>query len=188
MSGVAKKSDRRFNTPMTGDPVLSDDQVSERLIEFLGREYRDEHLTYAEPCTRLTGGFETLVYGLKLQTSDPQLEGQLVLRLLRYYDPVRIEHEATVQNTIADMGYPAPRVLFICPGPEPLGASFLLMRRMPGYTLAQGLEGLGNDLGPLMRLKMMARLPGYLAGLPRILAAEQRRLHELDAERLRSEL
>ena len=87
----------------------------------------------------------------------------MILRLLGpQHDPARVLRERVTQNTLAGLGYPAPRVLLACPDPAPLGGAFLVMERLPGAPLLQ------------------AR---YL-NLSRVLVETQLRLHALDAEAL----
>jgi aminoglycoside phosphotransferase (APT) family kinase protein len=74
--------------------------------------------------------------------------------------------EQATQNTLADQGYPAPRVLLASVDRTPLGAPFLVMERVPGVSLIAA--------GPL--------------GMDRVLVDLQLRLHALDASPLRRAL
>ena len=114
---------------------------------------------HAEPPVVLTGGFDTEIYALRLQGAPPPFAAPLVLRLLRaHHDPTRALREQATQNAVADLGFPAPRVLLAAAAPSPLGAPFLLMERVPGRPLL--------ELGVLQMADALAEL--------------QRRLHALD--------
>ncbi|MGH7335195.1 MAG: phosphotransferase [Candidatus Rokuibacteriota bacterium] len=43
--------------------------------------------------------------------------------------------ERAIQNTLADLGFPAPRVFLTNADPEILGGAFLVIERMPGRPL-----------------------------------------------------
>jgi aminoglycoside phosphotransferase (APT) family kinase protein len=91
--------------------------------------------------------------------------------------------EQATQNTLADLGYPAPRVLLATTDPAPLGAAFLIMARLPGVPLVTHPVGMAAVLGdaqlrlhtldaaPLARaLGEAATFDGYLAALERRIA------------------
>ena len=124
-------------------------------------------LELAEPPSPLSGGFDTEIVTLRLRGGPPAFARPLVLRVLRpHHAPAMVLREQTVQNTVADQGYPAPRVLLASADPAPLGAPFLLMERVPGVPLLAA---------------------GWL-GLDRVLVDLQLRLHALDAAPLRRAL
>src|SRR5262249_9576400 len=86
--------------------------------------------------------------------------GPLILRLFGAANPpARVLREAVTQNTVAELGYPAPRSLLATADPAPLGGAFLVMERLPGRTL--------GDAG--------------LFKLRQLLLDTQLRLHALDA-------
>src|SRR5438477_63358 len=73
------------------------------------------------------------------------LERPLILRLSHANaDPMRVKLETVVQNTLADIGFPAPRVMVTESDPTILGGPFMVMARVPGQTLAHGIEGFGG--------------------------------------------
>ena len=117
--------------------------VSARLLDFLRQRLGRSALTYATPPVELQGGFESLVYSFALGSAPPEFEGPLVLRVLRRLeDPERALREAVIHNTVAEHGFPAPRVLIAVTTSEQLGAPFLIMLRVPGTTMLTQFEGL----------------------------------------------
>ena len=50
---------------------------------------------------------------LPLRGAPPAFSRPLILRVLgMHHDPARVLRERATQNAVADLGYPAPRVLF----------------------------------------------------------------------------
>lgn len=78
------------------------------------------------------------------------------------HDPVRALRERAIQNALAGLGYPVPRVLSASADRGLLGAGFLVMERAAGRPL------------------LATRRPG----IGRVLAEAQARLHGLNAEAL----
>jgi aminoglycoside phosphotransferase (APT) family kinase protein len=133
------------------------------LLDHLRARLDERGLELAEPLTPISGGFDTRIFAFRLRGAAPAFAGPLILRLLGpHHDPARVLRERVTQNTLAGLGYPAPRVLLACPDAVPLGGVFLIMERLPGAPLLQ------------------AR---YL-NLSRVLVETQLRLHALDAEAL----
>jgi len=133
------------------------------LLDHLRARLDERGLELQEPLTPISGGFDTRIFAFRLRSAAPAFAGPLILRLLGpQHDPARVLRERVTQNTLAGLGYPAPRVLLACPDPAPLGGAFLVMERLPGAPLLQ------------------AR---YL-NLSRVLVETQLRLHALDAEAL----
>jgi aminoglycoside phosphotransferase (APT) family kinase protein len=75
--------------------------------------------------------------------------------------PGRVKLETVVQNTLAEMGFPAPRVMVTDPGI--LGGPFMVMTRLSGQTLAHGIEGLGAGTSLVRQLQLLFNLPAVLA-------------------------
>lgn len=139
--------------------------LDERLLAHLRSQLASETLDYAERPARITGGFDTQVYSLRLSGATEGWSRPLILRLFRAgSDPQRARFEATVQNATAAMGYPAPRVFHVCLEADPLGAPFIIMERLPGRIM----------------LDAFFRPAPLFFRLPRILAETQAKLHELD--------
>ena len=136
------------------------DEVARALVAHLRSTLAAPALELGEPPDVLRGGFDTEIFALRLRGAPPALSGPLVLRLSRpHHDPARVLREAATQNAVADVGYPAPRVLLSSAESHPLGAPFMLMERLPGRPLLQA----------------------RVIGMGAVLAGAQARLHGLDA-------
>src|SRR5216683_1035441 len=133
------------------------------LLACLRARLDDRGLELQEPLTPITGGFDTRIFAFRLRGAAPAFAGPLILRLLGpQHDPARVLRERVTQNTLAGLGYPAPRVLLAVPDAAPLGGAFLIMERLPG--------------APLLQARRL--------NLSRVLVETQLRLHALDAEAL----
>jgi aminoglycoside phosphotransferase (APT) family kinase protein len=160
------------------------DELARGLVVHLRGALGEPALELAEPLAAVGGGFDTEIYTVRLRPAPPAWAGPLVLRLLRpHHDPAMVLREQATQNTVADLGYPAPRVRLASVDPVPLGAPFLIMERMPGRPLTArplGMAGAvchaqlwlhGLDPAPLGRaLGATATFDGYLATLERRIA------------------
>lgn len=160
---------------------------TERLLGYLRTTLTQPGLTYAEAPQRVTGGNETFVYMLRLRDAPEELAGPLILRAYRagYARPDQARFEATVQNAIAGLGYPAARVFVTCPEADMLGTPFIVMERLPGRTVLEGIGG--PDASGKMRFQERGRLlrsAGLLWEIPRVCAEAQLRLHALDPQPL----
>ena len=112
-------------------------QISADLIAYLRAELNDAMIDYDTPLTQITGGYETYTCHFKLSGVQGELSKPLVLRLFpQFYGPDRAVWESTVQNVLADEGYPAARVYFTCPDMTILGGAFFIMAFLPGETMA----------------------------------------------------
>lgn len=136
-------------------------EIAQALIADLRARLGEPGFDYAELPARVSGGFDTRIFAFRLNGAPPAYAGPLILRLLGPHDhPARALREAVTQNTLAGLGYPAPRVLLASADPAPLGGPFLLMERLPGKALTgSGLTTIG-----------------------RVLVEMQSRLHALDAD------
>ncbi|HEY2993370.1 MAG TPA: phosphotransferase [Methylomirabilota bacterium] len=121
-------------------------------------------LDVAEPPAVLRGGFDTEIFALRLRGGPPALAVPLVLRVLRaHHDPAMALREQATQNALADLGFPAPRVLLATADAAPLGAPFVLMERRPGRPLLETRAlGMGAVLADL-QLRLHALDPAPLA-------------------------
>jgi aminoglycoside phosphotransferase (APT) family kinase protein len=139
--------------------VSREEEIGRRLVAHLRATLGAPGLDLAEPPAPLTGGFDTEIFALRLREAPPAWPGALVLRLLRpHHDPAIVLREQATQNTVADQGYPAPRVRLASTDATHLGAPFVLMDCLPGIPLV--------DAG--------------LLGMERALLDAQLRLHRLD--------
>lgn len=167
----------------TSEPEWDRD-VATRLLAFLRRFLARPDLRYREPPRKLVGGSETSIYGFGLAVSDRELGGPLVLRLFHPHDdPSRARLEAAVQTAVAELGYPAPRVLVAVDAREPLGGAFVVMEHLPGRPLFDTL-----DTESSLVLRSLRRLPYLMRRMPVVLASLQVRLHALAQDRIRARL
>jgi aminoglycoside phosphotransferase (APT) family kinase protein len=123
----------------------------------------------AEP-TRLSGGFWAAIHRFSIDAPAGGLpagwSGPLVLRVMP--DRARAEHEIIVQRTVAEQGFPTPKVL--AHGfDEALGGAFMVMPLSAGTSPMSSL-GAGT----------LFALPRLLRRLPDQLAEMAIRLHALD--------
>jgi aminoglycoside phosphotransferase (APT) family kinase protein len=140
---------------------VADTDLGQALIAYLRARLGEPGLEFAESPMRVSGGFDTRIFAFRLRSAPPAHAGPLILRLLGPHDqPARALREAVTQNALAELGYPAPRVLLARPDLAPLGGAFLVMERLPGKALTEaGLTTIG-----------------------RVLVEMQSRLHALDAD------
>ena len=98
-------------------------------------------LAYDEAPTRMSGGYDATILRFSLQSAPDPFSGPLVLRL---FQPTvtadRAPREGAVQNALAQLGYPAPRVFVAEAHIEPLGGPFLIMERIPAAWSGRNLK------------------------------------------------
>lgn len=112
------------------------DQISGSLIEYLRDELCNPTIDYDIPLTQLQGGYETDTYRFKLSGVGQELARPLVLRLYpRFYGPGNAVWESTIQNMLADEGYPVPRVYLTCTDTAVLGGAFFIMAFLEGELM-----------------------------------------------------
>jgi len=167
----------------TADAVLSDAEIVDRLLAHLRTSAAAPTLTYAEPPSRVTGGFETSIFRFKLADPPAALAGSLILRILRpYRDPTQIRLEAAVQNALVALGYTAPRALLVGTDPSTLGGAFVVMQLVEGRPLAQGMDGLVSGAGIGRVLRLVVDVPRMVERMAGAWAETQARLHALPTE------
>ena len=120
--------------------------------------------------TPLTGGFWASMYRLRLDGQPNGVPADVVFRIAP--DSAMGAKEFAVQQTVADMGYPTPRVRLTGTAGDDLGGSWSVM------DFASGTPPLG-DLNGIAALR---RAPKLFANLPGQLAVPMARLHALDPE------
>jgi aminoglycoside phosphotransferase (APT) family kinase protein len=164
---------------------LEDAEIAGRLLHHLARAFGCSDAVYLATPARIQGGFDTAIFGFTLDRVPPALAGPLILRLSRgNADPQRVRLETVVQNALADMDFPAPRVMVTESDPDILGGPFMVMRRVPGKPLGHAIEGFGASSSLAKRLQLLLSLPGILAGIVEQWVDVQIRLHRLPAETL----
>jgi aminoglycoside phosphotransferase (APT) family kinase protein len=142
---------------------VTDADLDRGLLEYLRVRLGEPSLEFAESPTRISGGFDTQIFAFRLRRAPETYAGPLILRVLGAQDPgARALREAVTQNTVASLGYPAPRSLLSTADQSVLGGAFLIMERLPGEPLTKA----------------------GLWSVRRILLDMQLRLHVLDADAL----
>jgi aminoglycoside phosphotransferase (APT) family kinase protein len=140
---------------------VTDEDIVLALLDYLRAATACPSLSYREPPTRMRGGFDATILSFSLRGAPDKFSGPLVLRLFQpTVDPNRATREAAVQNAVAQMDFPAPRVFVAEVRVEPLGGAFLIMQRMPGRPLGAEFEGL--------RIKGLGQALNFVRQVPRI--------------------
>src|SRR5262245_12141104 len=126
----------RPSEPMAAAERTSATPLADRFLDHLRAKLSAPALRYAEPPAAMRGGHDTRIFSLRLHGGPGGWAGPLVLRVLpREHDPRRALREAAAQNAVADLGYPAPRVLEASADVATLGGAFLVMERASGRSM-----------------------------------------------------
>lgn len=125
----------------------------------------DAAISLAGPLVELKGGFDTRIIAFGLDGAPPEFSKRLVLRLFSPADgQSRAVREAVVQNTVADLDFPAPRVLLTSNGGLIDDSPFMVMEWVDGRTLMDlFIEG-SMDAASVMEL--LAGTAASLHNLP----------------------
>jgi len=118
----------------------------------------------------LTGGFWASMYRLRLQHQPEAVPPDVVFRIAP--DASMGAKELAVQETVAEMGFPTPRVRLTRPSDDELGGAWSVM------DFAEGTPPLG-DLNGVAALR---RAPALFNRLSAQLAGPMAALHALDPE------
>lgn len=149
--------------------------LDETLLRLLRAEAGRPGLVYAQAPERIVGGHETEVYAVALKGAPEGWDGPLVLRCFGEGEPPGTAAlEAAIHEGLHAQGFPVPRIV-AARDDEP---AFLLMERLPGRALGDGIEVESGFVGRVRALALLARLA---VGLPERLARVTRRLLALDA-------
>jgi aminoglycoside phosphotransferase (APT) family kinase protein len=160
------------------------DEIVGPLLELLRRHIGRSDLAYAEEPSRLMGGNHTFVYSFRLNESDSPWNATLVLRILRSHRTSdEVEFESIVQNTLADRGVPAPRVLLHA-SEGPLGGAFQVMQRVTGDALILGDVGAGGGGFAMLKDLLLGFGETVFGAWPELLAAAHAHLHSVPIEPL----
>ena len=158
---------------------MTNEDIGHSLLDYLRSATADPALAYTEAPTRMSGGYDATILRFSLQSAPDPFSRPLVLRLLQATASAqRAPREAAVQNALAELSYPAPRVFIAEARIEPLGGPFLIMERMPGRSLGSEFEGLSiKGLG--QTLNILWQLPRIRREVLRLWDEAQTRLHTL---------
>jgi aminoglycoside phosphotransferase len=152
-----------------------DEHIEDRLLDVLRRRTGISELRYARPPTRLTGGFWAEILSVRLDGAPPELDRELVARLMP--DGTTAQREIAVQTEVAAQGFPTPSVRLAGGADEGLGWAYMVMDRAEGRILLTGMAG--RDL--------LRAIPRFVS-MPDIMARLSARLHALDPEPVRQAL
>ena len=110
--------------------------LAEKFIKYLRIKLDNQHITYETPLTKIQGGFETSIYGFQLKGDRNAFADPLILRLYpEYYGSGNAVWESTVQNVLAEQGYPVAKSHLLCTDLPVLGGAFFVMDFLPGVPL-----------------------------------------------------
>jgi aminoglycoside phosphotransferase (APT) family kinase protein len=139
--------------------------VGEALLPYLQARLGSD-VEFASPPEALGRGFDTFIYTFAIRSEqvDPQWLQPLVLRAYpSESEATKARREASIQEFVADRGYPALKPLAIETRDQRFGLPFMIMRRVEGGTVLQAITG----------------KPWRARGLLRSMAELHVRLHQL---------
>lgn len=117
--------------------------IDDALLAYLRSATGEPALSYGEAPTRISGGFDTTIYGFRL-TLTSKFSMPLIVRIFRpEAGNEQAQFESDVQNAVDRLGFPTPPVLFTCTDASVLGSAFLIMPRVPGRVMLDAMLGLG---------------------------------------------
>jgi aminoglycoside phosphotransferase (APT) family kinase protein len=177
-------SDSTINGPApTGPADESHAGLAQRLLQYQRVKTQNTALAFAEAPERITGGFDTAIFGFRLAGARPPFTEPLVLRLFRASRSAdEVKREAIVQNALAGMAYPAARVFSVETDPTFLDGPFLIMERLRGQTLGLAFEGLGEGRSAIGLVRLILEVPLRMRRTVALWSQAQLALHALPAE------
>jgi len=152
------------------------DELPQRLLAVLRTATGNPRLDFAAPPEPLRGGFWAELLAFRLAGAPAGFDGDLVARLMP--DSGLARKETLIQAEVARRGFPTPKVRAAGGPGDGLGRAFMVMDRVPGTPL---LDGLGSA-------SAFTRLPRLATTIPETLAVTMSELHRLDPGPLRSQL
>jgi aminoglycoside phosphotransferase (APT) family kinase protein len=142
--------------------------IDEALLRILSAHAGTQQ-TFAQRPTSMTGGYWAAIYSFELAEPPDDLHGPLVLRVMPSPDGAVVE--TIVQRTVANQGYPTPRVVMA--GTDvALGGAYMVMQRVEGVALLAGLS-IGRTLWSL---------PKTVRRVATQLSVASVKLHDLDPQ------
>src|SRR5438874_9104955 len=157
---------------------FNDAEVARRLLDHLAHAFGCPDAVYLAEPIRIQGGFDAAIFGFTLDRVPPPLVGPLILRLSHAdADPGRVKLETVIQNTLHEMGFPAPRVMVTESDPGILGGPFMVMTRLDGQTLAHGIEAAFGGASLVAKVQLLFKVPAILGAITEQWVDMQIRLH-----------
>ena len=127
------------------DPISDPGRrVAEGLLAWLRRRLDVPRLGYRSAPRPIPGGTETGAgtWRFQLSGASAELRGPLALRVYSFaMGDSRAIRESGILASLAETGYPVPRVHLTCTDSSVLGGAFFVMRFLPGETLARAPAG-----------------------------------------------
>lgn len=164
---------------------IDDARTAAQLLRYLAQRFDRADLAYATVPSRIKGGFDAAIFGFTLHRAPQDIAGPLILRLAQPgADPLRVKLEAVVQNALAAMAFPAPRVAVIETRADVLGGPFVIMQRLAGRPLAHEVDKLGEGASLAAKVRGIMGLPALFRQISATWVDIQLRLHDLPAEPL----
>ena len=112
----------------------------ERLLAYLREKLARPALAYLQAPRQVHGGYDALIYAFQLKGAPPDFSKRLIVRIFRDAGGgERAAFETAVQNTLAEAGYPVPRVVDVCRDASVLGGAFMVMHLVEGITLLDAI-------------------------------------------------
>ena len=127
--------------------------------------------TLATEPTPLTGGFWASMYRLRLDGQPRAVPTEVVFRIAP--DAAMGAKELAVQQAVAELGFPTPRVRLTRPVDDELGGAWSIMDFAPGTP----------PLGDLNGIAALRSAPALFTRVPGQLADPMAALHTLDPDR-----
>jgi aminoglycoside phosphotransferase (APT) family kinase protein len=150
--------------------------TTDHLLDVLRQQTGCATLDYRAEPQPLSGGFWAELFALQVTGAPDGWPEELVARIMP--DAAIAAKETAVQTAVAHLGFATP-VVRAAGGPDDgLGRAFVVMDRVPGAPLLDGL-----DAG-----KALTRLPKLASTIPDTLAATMARLHRLNPASVRDRL
>ena len=110
--------------------------ILEKFIDYLRTELKNSNIDYQSTPKQLQGGYETTIYRFQLIGTAAEYAQPMVLRLYpEFYGPHNALWESTIQNVLAESGFPVAKVHFVCSDMSVLGGAFYVMDYLPGWPL-----------------------------------------------------
>ncbi|HNE35279.1 MAG TPA: phosphotransferase [Microthrixaceae bacterium] len=146
----------------------TDADTNRLLLGVLRRSTGRADLAFGDPPSPISGGFDARLLRFRLESPPPDLDRELVARIVARSPLGRFEAE--VQRRVADAGIPTPVVRLAVDDPDGLGGFVIVMDHVPGRPPLAGL-------GPAA---VLGNLPRLTRQLPDQLASVAGRLHAVD--------
>ncbi len=111
-------------------------ELEEKLLKYIRNTLSIQDIEYIQPPVLFREGRRLRTYKFRLTGVPKEYSKSLILRLYTEDElPVRSLFESILQNTIHEMGIPAPRAFFTASTRDHLSAPFLIMDEIRGEVL-----------------------------------------------------